>query len=210
MNQKNLIISILSAFILTISSLTISVNFTEAQVPDVGLPTCVPAPGIPCPVQSAQTPEMTSPHSVCQYYANRPEKGLFSVETNLDEECLVKVGDENIGFGYIRGYYSGNQFCLSRYGAYFNNASYRDSTSCKDVPQINKVQPQKTSPKIPTQVKPLKKPDAGNSQAFNDLLNVSNLSNTINNAVNLATENLRSFFNSIFNDVKKFFQKIKP
>ncbi len=51
MNKKTLVIVILSAFIVAISA----VNFTNAQVPVVPPPTCVPAEGIPCPDKPKET-----------------------------------------------------------------------------------------------------------------------------------------------------------
>lgn len=81
---------------------------------------------------NAQEP-LTSPREACQYYQNRWERGLLAVKKDEEDECLVMVGDNNTGFGYIRSYYSGNKFCMDSYGAYFNNAGLSDSSECIPV-----------------------------------------------------------------------------
>jgi len=91
-----------------------------------------------------------SPQEACQYYENRWEKGLISVVKDAENECLVRVGDSNTGFGYVRGYYSGNKFCLDSYGAYFNNAGLSDASECISVSRTDKEQQQKTSPETLT------------------------------------------------------------
>jgi|SRR3972149_10043718 len=80
----------------------------------------------------AQEP-LTSPREACQYYQDRWERGLLAVKKDEEDECLVRVGDNNTGFGYIRSYYSGNKFCMDSYGAYFNNAGLSDSSECIPV-----------------------------------------------------------------------------
>ena len=92
----------------------------------------------------AQTP-LTSPREACQFYQSRWEKGLLAVVRDTENECLVRVGDNNTGFGYIRGYYSGNQFCLDSSGAYFNNAGLPDSSECIIISQSGRQQQQDTS-----------------------------------------------------------------
>jgi len=81
-------------------------------------------------VARAATPAFTSPSGMCQYYNSRWEQGLFHVVPGKAGECLVQVGDNNSGIGYIRGYYSGTKFCMDSYGAYFNNAGIANSTQC--------------------------------------------------------------------------------
>lgn len=174
MNKKSLIIGILSAFILSISA----INFTEAQnANDVGLP-------------------LNSPRKACQYYQNRWEKGLILVVKNTENECLVKVGDSNMGFGYIRGYYSGGKFCLNSYGAYFNNAGLSDSTECISVSQTGKGQQQKTSPKSVTPE--LLNIEKNISQLFNYLAeNITQIKNDIINGFQNIFDGLRSRFDGL-------------
>ncbi len=148
MNKKTLVIVILSAFMLTVS-----VGFVEAQNSNnTGLP-------------------LDSPSKACQYYLNRWEKGFIRVVSNTPELCVVEVGDSNTGLGEIRGYISGNQFCLKSSGAYFNNAGVADSISCSPSSRTDNVQPQKTPPKIvaPTPKEPSKPPVTSDSKTFNNL-----------------------------------------
>ena len=188
MNKKSLIISILLVFILTTSA----VNFTEAQVPKVPEPTCVPVPGIPCPGESNDVGlPLDSPRKACQYYQNRWEKGLILVVKNTENECLVRVGDSNAGFGYIRGYYSGNKFCLDSYGAYFNNAGLSDSSECISVSQIGKVQQQKTSPKIVT------------SAPSNIEKNIKQLFDYLATNINKIINDIKGGFQNIFDGLRK-------
>lgn len=175
MNKKSLIITILSVFILTTS-----IGFAGTQnTNDVGLP-------------------LDSPRKACQYYQNRWEKGLFLVEKNKEDECLVRVGDNNTGFGHIRGYYSGNKFCLSSYGTYFNNAGLSDSTECVSVSQIDKGQQQRTSPEIVT-------PAPSNiekniSKLFNYL--ATNINKIIYDIIG-GIRNIYDGFRNIYDDLRK-------
>lgn len=199
MNKKTLIIATLSIFILTVSA----ANFAEAQ--DFQVPTPPP----PTPVASNEpAPSANSPRELCQFYDSRWERAIFigAVGNPTENDCLYKISDGR-NIGYIHGYYSGNKFCVNSYGAYFNAGGVPDSTSCKSVPQkISAEQQQKTPSKIATPAKPLKKPKADDSQAFKDLFNLNNLSKMMNDTIDQAAENLRSFFDSLFNDAKKFFR----
>ena len=201
MNKKTLITLVLSAFMLSVSA----VHFTNAQVPPDPTPSQVPMDG-PAPI-------INSPRELCQYYDSRWERSIFigAVGNPTENDCLYKISDGRGNIGYIHGYYSGDQFCMNSYGAYFNNAGIPDSTECKSVPQTGKQPPpqQKTSPKVVTPAEPSITPKAEDSQAFKDLLNVSNFTNMINNIVNQTAESLRSFFDSVFNNAKHFFRRIK-
>lgn len=196
MNKKTLII-ISSAFILTFSA----INFAKAQ--DFQIPDPTPSQ-VP---MNAPAPAINSPRELCQYYNGRPERSIFigAVGNPTEDDCLYKISDGMGNDGFIHGYYSGNQFCEKSYGAYFNNAGIPDKTECRAAPQINKPQPQKNPPKIPTPVKPVKKPDAGDSKAINDLFNLNNFGNAISNAVNQTMDGIRSFFDSLFDNAKRFF-----
>lgn len=197
MNKKLLIITSF-AFILSISS----VNFTNAQY-DIPDPTPSQVP------MNAPAPVINSPRELCQYYNGRPERSIFigAVGNPTENDCLYQISDGGGNTGYIHGYYSGNQFCMKSYGAYYNNAGIPDKTECRSVPQtITKEQQQKTPPKIVTPAKPSKTPKADDSQAFQDLFNLNNLSNAVNNAVNLALDSIRSIFDSMFDNAKKFFK----
>lgn len=74
---------------------------------------------------------ITSPREACQFFKNTPEKGLISVVSDTENECLVRVGDNNIGFGYTRYYYSGNKICVENSGEYYNLSS--PQTECSDI-----------------------------------------------------------------------------
>lgn len=194
MNKKTLLFGLLSVFILAISL----ANFAEAQDFQVPDPTPSQVP------MNEPAPIINSPRELCQYYDSRWERAIYigAVGNPTENDCLYKISDgRNIGF--IHGYYSGNQFCVNSYGAYFSSGG---STECKTVSRTGGAQQQKTPPKVVTPKEPSKTPVTSESQTFNDLLNLNNLSEMINNAVNLAAENLRSFFDSLFNNAKKFFR----
>lgn len=146
MHKKTLIVG----FSALMASVAIMPSLALAQVP---APTCVPVEGIPCPgttpAKTTKGPAFTSPKEACQWYANRPEKGLFQVVRDTAEECLVKVGDGNIGYGYVRGYYSGSKFCLASTGDYFGKNGAGDSTSCLTVSNPGKSVTTANLPDLP-------------------------------------------------------------
>jgi hypothetical protein len=104
---------------------------------------------------------INSPRELCQYYDNRWERAIFigAVGNPTENDCLYKISDGR-NFGYIHGYYSGNQFCLNSYGAYFNSAGIPDKTECKTVSQKSGAQQPTPIPKLepaPGFTKPLEK-----------------------------------------------------
>ena len=197
MYKKTLIITISSAFILTVSV----VNFSAAQDFQIPDPTPSQEP------MDGPAPAINSPRELCQYYNARPERSIFigAVGNPTENDCLYQISDGMGNSGYIHGYYSGNQFCMNSYGAYFNNAGIPDKTECKSVPQKISNEQQKTPSKDAVPVKSLKTPKVDDNQAFKDLLDARNISKMINDAISSIAENLISIFDTVFNGAKKFF-----
>ena len=93
---------------------------------------------LPTPTKQAvdeSAPSINSPLELCRYYDSRPERGIFigAVGNPTENDCLYKISDGKGNFGYIHGYFSGNQYCAKSYGAYFNSAGIPDKTECKTV-----------------------------------------------------------------------------
>lgn len=92
MNKKTLALILLSAFILTVPG----VNFTKAQVYDIPPPTCVPAPGIPCPDdwktnQTSEPQQPTTPSDI-----NSAKQALDNLVKNINNIMnSIKTGAKN-------------------------------------------------------------------------------------------------------------------
>ena len=97
----------------------------------------------------AQSPAFGSPRSACQYYINSHLAIVSSIDSNTENDCLIKVGNNNTGFGYMHFYYliNSNQYCEAYSGAYFPTPS----TKCMPRTQpVTTPQSPNTSPKLVT------------------------------------------------------------
>jgi hypothetical protein len=90
--------------------------------------------------------QLTSPREACVYYKAAYPTG--HIERNIDNSCLIRVGDSNTGFGYIHAHYVGDKFCLDSSGLFFGRADYF-SSSCS--PKLHPEQ-QLQQPAAPSQV----------------------------------------------------------
>ncbi|MFH1077602.1 MAG: hypothetical protein V1753_12385 [Pseudomonadota bacterium] len=140
---------------------------------------------------NAQKP-LTSPREACQFYQNTWEKGLISVVSDTENECLVRVGDNNTGFGYTRYYYSGNKLCVENSGEYYGLSS--PQTQCETISQKQQDIPGKivTPPTKQPAVQPAVQPsdiEESVSPTFNNLVKaldkiLSGLLNVLYNILN--------------------------
>lgn len=105
------------------------VDYAEAQ--NIGAPN-VPDP-TPDQSNTAPVPVINSPREACRAY--RTDSRFFVNNVFLkdtDEECLIQVGDNNIGYGKVDFYFKGNEFCVASTGDYFTRIN-GGGTSCKPV-----------------------------------------------------------------------------
>jgi hypothetical protein len=86
--------------------------------------------------------QITSPSAACQYYlSNFP--GITAIVTDTENNCTLRVGDNNVGFGNIHAYYSGTNFCMETSGQYFGHLE--PETSCIPIAKTGKV-PRESDP----------------------------------------------------------------
>lgn len=93
---------------------------------------------------------LTSPRAVCQYYvSNFPV--FTAIITDTENNCTLRIGDNNAGFGNIHAYYSGNNFCMETSGEYFGYLSPK--TDCVPISPAGKVQqPGQSNKQSPTKI----------------------------------------------------------
>ncbi len=86
------------------------------------------------------------PHAVCQEY--RSQAG-YSIERDLTNECVVRSGNNQIGFVYIRAYNSNGNFCVTMTSSTLGQIM---APQCSPIPGYTQQQQgqQNTSPKIVT------------------------------------------------------------
>lgn len=87
----------------------------------------------------------TSPRAMCQSYINL---SIGSIERNTENDCLIRVGDNNAGFGYVHAYYTKTpaEFCIASSGPYFP----KPETNCWPISSAGKTPPQGDSGKLVT------------------------------------------------------------
>ncbi len=94
--------------------------------------------------------QFAAPSFACQFY--RGQQG-FSIERNLEHDCLVRNGDSQTGFVYTHFYDSGGNFCIevtSTFGRVFGPQCIPISQTGRAEQQRQEEQEQGTSPKIVT------------------------------------------------------------
>jgi hypothetical protein len=80
--------------------------------------------------------QITSPSAACQYYISN-FSNIIDIVTDTENNCTLRVGDNNTGFGNIHAYYSGTNFCMETSGQYFGHLE--PETSCVSITQTGKV-----------------------------------------------------------------------
>lgn len=159
-------------------------------------------------------PAQSSPGAECRYFRSLSDCHMEGAKFRVNEssgDC--KVTGENAIQGSYHYYYSGNQYCKEE----FIGTPYY-SKQC--VPRTDIVQPttettqktkqpqqqQKTPPKIVAPKEPPKTTMTGDNQAWNQLLNLSEM---ITKSTAQTEDAIRGFFDSMFNNAKNFFKRIK-
>lgn len=87
-----------------------------------------------------------SPKAICQVYISL---GItVSIDKNTENDCFIKIGNNNTGFGTVHAYYTVTppQFCIDTSGSYFP----QPSSQCSPTSQQGKTQPENTPGKLVT------------------------------------------------------------
>ncbi len=128
MNKKIITPLVIFLFAVFFSALAL-VGWVGAQ--EISVPS-VPDPQ-PDQSNTAPVPVINSPREACHAY--RTDSRYFANNVFLkdtDDECLIQIGDNNVGYGKVDFFFKGTEFCVTSSGDYFTRIG-GGGTSCKTV-----------------------------------------------------------------------------